>query len=233
MAYDSSWATVNPASGSGSPSGVPTSWTATARTGRSQRDTWAAYKAGTITRNVHIIQAGAALALTTTNPNGGIATSGGRSASLSIANTGGTITISGNSNAKKITFSSLNDSQQDQSTVLPYTVPGTYTAAGSSASNGVNITNDPGEVQSFAFSIALVISANETVNTLTSVFRIVAEGDNNETVTLDITLTQTAGDAYLFLNSKDNIQDVTINLNDTGTPAQTVTVISNTTWTIE
>ena len=224
------WASVSPGtSGSGSPTGYTTSWTATARTGRSGRSGTASYKSGSLTRTLTINQLGATLFIEMTNP-AGTATSGGGTSTYNIPSTSGTITLTGKSNAKKLTFSLANS--QDTAGMLDITLPNTYTAGGVTTNNGVAITGDPGNEQEFAFSISFSVTANSTVGNLGRVVHIEGEGDNNETYTWDITIIQAAGEAYLWLG-KVGDTTVSITIPAAGTPAQDVLVFSNTSWTIE
>lgn len=224
------WASVSPGtSGSGSPTGYTTSWTATARTGRSGRSGTASYKSGSISRTLTINQLGAALFIEMTNP-AGTSTSGGGTSTYNIPSTSGTITLTGKSNAKKLTFSLANS--QDTAGTLDITLPGTYSAGGVTTTNGVAITGDPGNEQEYTFSISFSVSANGTVGTLGRVVHIVGEGDNNETYTWDITIIQAAGEAYLYIGKNDGTS-ASITIPAAGTPAQDVLVFSNTSWTIE
>lgn len=226
MAY-ASWAHVSPSSGSGNSS---TSWTADANTGRNQRTTTAQYKAGSITRTANIIQAGAPLFITVTNPAGTSDAQHGGTSTYNASNSGGSLNITGTTNAKKITYSLQSISGVDGS--LAITLPANYTANSNSTVNAANISGDPGATAQFAFSIPLTIPANSTVGTLGCLIHIVGEDANNNTCSWDVTIIETAGDAYLFLNKEDSVDDVTVNLSAAGTPAQTVNVISNTSWTV-
>ena len=64
-----------------------------------------------------------------------------------IDKTGGTITISGTSNSKKLTFSLASGG------TLALTLPANYTANSVSTANGADISGDPGASQEYAFSI--------------------------------------------------------------------------------
>ncbi|MBQ5476031.1 MAG: hypothetical protein IIT65_15475 [Lachnospiraceae bacterium] len=60
---------------------------------------------------------------------------------------------------------------------------------------------------------------------------IIGNDENNSVVTWQVNIIQAAGAAYLWVE-KENQTSVTVNLSYTGTPAQTVDVISNTSWTV-
>ena len=89
--------------------------------------------------------------------------------------------------------------------------------------NGAAITGDPGATQEYAFSITFTgIGENTTISALYS--QLTVKTNNNQSATCDIT--QAAGDAYLTISPS------TITIPAAGTPAQSVTVSSNTNWTI-
>ena len=128
------------------------------------------------------------------------------SATAAVDKTGGTLTITGKSNSSKLTFSltGAND--------IGLVLPASYLANSVTTNNGSAITGDPGATQEYAFSITFTgIAENTTISALYS-------------ATCDIT--QAAGDAYL------TISPTTITIPAAGTPAQSVTVSSNTNWTI-
>lgn len=226
MAY-ANWAHVSPQSGSGNSS---TSWTADVNTGRSERRTSAQYKAGSITRTANIIQAGASVFINVTNPPGTSDVQGGGTSSYSAASSGGNLNIVGTTNAKKLTYSLQFISGVGGQ--LNISLPANYTANSNSTTNGANISGDPGATAAFAFSIPLTIPANSTEGTLGCLVHIVGEDANNNTCTWDVTIIEASEDPYLFLDKMDSVTDVTVNLSAAGTPAQTVAVYSNTSWTV-
>jgi hypothetical protein len=78
-------------------------------------------------------------------------------------------------------------------------------------------------MQEYTFSITFTgIGENTSVSALVS--QLTVTTDNGDTDTC--TITQAAGDAYL------TISPTTITIPAAGTPAQSVTVSSNTNWTI-
>lgn len=200
MAY-ASWVTPNKQSGSGNDT---VSWTGSAHTGRTSRQTTATFAAsGVESKTLTIIQAGKAEFVTI-------------DASASVSKSGGNVTISGTSNSSKLTFSLTGTNG------IGLTLPSTYTANSVSTSNGAAITGDPGASQEYAFSITFTgIDENTTINSLVS--QLTVTPNSGTAATCEIT--QAAGDAYL------TISPTTINLTAAGT-AVSVTVSSNTSWTI-
>ncbi len=200
MAY-ASWVNPNKQSGSGNDT---VSWTGTAHTGRTARQTTATFSAsGVESKTLTIIQAGKAEFVTIDS-------------TASVAKGGGSVTISGTSNSSKLTFSLTGTNG------IGLTLPATYLANSVSTSNGVAITGDPGAAQQYAFSITFSdIAENTTIASLTS--QLTVTPNNGTAATCDIT--QAAGDAYL------TISPTTINLTAAGT-AVNVSVSSNTSWTI-
>ena len=200
MAY-ASWVEPNKTSGNGNDT---VSWTGSAHTGRSSRQTTATFSAsGVDSKTLTIIQAGKTEFVNI-------------DATASITKTGGTVTISGTSNSSKLTFSLTGTNG------IGLTLPSTYTANSVSTNNGTAITGDPGASQQYAFSITFTgIEENTTIASLTS--QLTVTDNNSHTATCDIT--QAAGDPYL------TISPTTINLTAAGT-AVNVSVSSNTSWSI-
>ena len=200
MAY-ASWVEPNKTSGNGNDT---VSWTGSAHTGRSSRQTTATFSAsGVDSKTLTIIQAGKTEFVNI-------------DATASITKTGGTVTISGTSNSSKLTFSLTGTNG------IGLTLPSTYTANSVSTNNGTAITGDPGASQQYAFSITFTgIEENTTIASLTS--QLTVTDNNSHTATCDIT--QATGDPYL------TISPTTINLTAAGT-AVNVSVSSNTSWSI-
>ena len=135
-------------------------------------------------------------------------------ATMAASKSGGTVTVTGKSNSSKLTFSWAGS-------VLDVSIPSTYTAAGNSATNGSAITGDPGASAQFAFSIALTFPANTSVSDITRSL-IVTDNAGNA---VQIAIVQAAGDATLSVSPTE------ITIPQAGT-AQSVTVTSNTSWTV-
>ena len=135
-------------------------------------------------------------------------------AEMSAPKSGGAVTVTGKSNSQKLTF-------KWSGSVLDVTIPETYTANGSSANNGQNISGDPGATAEFAFSLALTFPANTEVEEIQRILIVEAGGGQSK----QITIKQAAGDATLTVDPTE------ITIPQDGS-AQTVQVTSNTTWTV-
>lgn len=129
---------------------------------------------------------------------------------------GKVVTISGVSNSKKLTFSF------GTGDLINITLPSTYTANSVSTANGAAISGDPGAVAEYNFSITITVPANETITAKSRQIIVTDEGGHQDVCTL----TSAAGDAYV------TVQEGVIELDHLGT-AVTVSVESNTSWTIE
>ena len=138
-----------------------------------------------------------------------------------IEKTGGTITISGTSNSKKLTFSLASGG------TLTLTLPANYTANSVSTANGADISGDPGATQEYAFSIQFAnVGSNPTITAKSC--QLIVTDDGGHTATC--TITQAAGDPVLSVSPAS----VTLDWNAAteGTSAS-FAVTSNTNWTIE
>lgn len=196
------WVKVTPSSGSGNAT-VNVSSTA-AHTGRVARESVLTFKAANVenvTRNV--IQAGRPEYVDIDD-------------AASADKAGKTVTISGISNSKKLTFTLSTTGD------LAITLPSTYMANSVSTANGANISGDPGASAEYPFSISISVPANTTTSAKTRQIIVTDEAGHTDTCTL----TSAAGDAYLTVQLGD------INLDWEG-GAKTVTVESNTSWTVE
>lgn len=206
MSY-ASW--LNPSKTSGSGNDTVNVTAAADNTGRNARSTNMTFKAANCSDVVRqVTQAGKPEFVTIDG-------------TAAIEKTGGTITISGISNSKKLTFSLASGG------TLALTLPTTYTANSVQTNNGENITGDPGATQQYAFSIQFAnVGANPTI-TAKSVQLIVTD-DGGHTATC--TITQAAGDPVLSVSP----ESVTLDWNayTEGTSAS-FAVTSNTNWTVE
>ena len=142
-------------------------------------------------------------------------------ASAAIDKTGGTITISGVSNSKKLTFSLASGG------TLELTLPANYTANSVSTANGADISGDPGATQEYAFSIQFAnVGANPTITAKSC--QLIVTDDGGHTATC--TITQAEGDPTLEVSPSS----VQIDWNAyTAETSASFTVTSNTNWTIE
>ena len=204
MAY-ANWANPNKTSGNGNDT---VSWSATAHTGREARQTTATFAAsGVESKTLTIIQSGKTEFVSFD------------SATAAVDKAGGTLTITGTSNSSKLTFALTGTNG------IGLTLPASYTANSVSTNNGSAITGDPGAAQQYTFSITFSnIDENTTISSKTS--QLTVTPNSGSSAAQVCTITQAAGDAYL------TISPTTITIPAAGTPAQSVTVSSNTNWTI-
>ena len=200
MAY-ASWVNPDKVSGNGNDT---VSWTGQSHTGRSSRTTTATFSAsGVESKTLTIIQAGKTEFVTI-------------DATASVAQAGGSVTITGTSNSSKLTFSLTGTDQ------IGLTLPSSYTANSVTTNNGASIAGDPGATRQYTFTITFTgIDENTTIGDLTSQLTVTANG--SQTAVCDIT--QAAGSPFLTITPS------TINLTAAGT-AVSVSVSSNTSWNI-
>lgn len=203
MAY-ASWANPNKTSGNGNDT---VSWSASEHTGRNNRTTTATFSAsGTEDKTLTIIQSGKTEFVTIES-------------TAAVAKAGGTVTITGTSNSSKLTFTLTGTNG------IGLTLPATYTANSVSTNNGAAITGDPGATQQYNFSITFTgIDENTTIASKTS--QLTVTPNSGSSAASVCTITQAAGDAYLTISPNS------ITIPAAGTPAQSVSVSSNTNWSI-
>lgn len=194
------WAVVNPSQGSGNAT-VNVSSNAP-HTGRNVRTTVLTITAANVeAKTVNVTQQGKPAYVDAID--NAAAEKGGQN-----------VTISGKSNAAKLTFS-LGTGD------LEVTLPTKYTAGGVQTNNGDEISGDPGASAEYDFSIVITVPENTTIDELTR--QIIVSDDEGHTDTC--LLTQTAGDAML------SVSKTSIELAYTG-EAVSFDVTSNTSWTI-
>lgn len=129
---------------------------------------------------------------------------------------GGTITLTGKSNSKKITFSKgTGDIIGANMAAIQFTVNG------AKVTSGTNISGDPGAKAKYGFSLTLTAAANETIKARTQQIVAMAEGGQKATATLN----QTAGDPFI------EVAPTNIDVPQDGSAVQ-VTVDTNTTFTV-
>lgn len=197
-----SWTTPNKVSGNGNDT---VSWTASAHTGRNSRTTTATFAAsGVENKTLTIVQSGKTEYVDIDD-------------TAAVNKTGGTLTVTGTSNSSKLTFTLTGANN------IGLVLPSSYLANSVTTNNGAAIAGDPGATQEYTFSITFTgIGENTSVDALVSQLTVTDNAGNTDTCTI----TQAAGDAYL------TISPTTITIPAAGTPAQSVTVSSNTSWTI-
>lgn len=127
----------------------------------------------------------------------------------------GKLTVAGKSNSSKLTFSWVEDSGNGVE------IPANFTANGAETANGTSITGDPGATAQFDFSIELDLPINDTIEPIERTLLVTANGGQ----AAQIVIKQTAGDARLSVYPKK------ITIPQDGS-AVSVTVESNTTWTV-
>lgn len=194
------WLTLEPASGSGNGS---ISNKGTAHTGRLARTTTVTVTAtGVSTPATYQVTQKAKTEFAQFNDG----------AEMSAPKAGGTVTVQGKSNSKILTFAWVG-------TVEDVAIPQSYTANGSPATNGAEITGDPGAANEYDFSLSLQFPANATVEEISRVLKVTAEGGQEA----QIDIKQAAGDAFI------TVEPTEITLEADGT-AVSVTVKSNTQW---
>lgn len=201
----SPWAIPNKESGNGNDT---VSWSAAPHTGREARQTNATFAAsGVESKILTIIQSGKTEFVSFD------------SVTAAVDKNGGTLTITGKSNSSKLTFALTG------SNGIGLVLPSQYKANSVNTNNGASIVGDPGATQEYAFEITFPnIPENTTIESLVSQLTVTPNSGSAAAATC--TITQAAGDAYLTISPN------TITIPAAGTPAQSVTVSSNTNWTI-
>lgn len=139
------------------------------------------------------------------------------SPTVTVAKTGGNVTITGKSNSTKLAFAATPAEENG----LTLQLPENYTAAGKQTANGAFIADDPGATGEFVWSITISnVPANVSIEELVATLSVTAAGGQKA----QVTITQAAGDSTLEIDKE------TINLDVNGS-AQTVNVTSNDEWT--
>lgn len=129
---------------------------------------------------------------------------------------GGTVTLTGKSNSKKITFlkGTGNIINADLTAIK-------FTANGAAATSGTAISGDPGAKAKYSFSLTLTAAANETIEARTQQIIATADGGQKATTILN----QTAGDPFI------EVAPTKIDVPQDGSAVQ-VNVDTNTTFTV-
>ena len=136
-------------------------------------------------------------------------------ATAAAQKTGQTLTLTGTSNSKKLTFSKGTDN-------IGLTIPSTYLANTVETNNGAAIAGDPGATAEYPFSIQFAVPANADIDPKTCQIVVTDEGGNAYTCVI----TLAAGDAYLTVGQPSG------ELNWDGSNTVTIAVQSNTNWYI-
>jgi phage baseplate assembly protein gpV len=199
-----SWLTTNPTSGSGNKT---ISNTGSVHTGRETRSTTVTVTAVGVSSPVTYAVTQEAKAEYVSFDNG---------SEMAADKAAGTVTITGKTNSKSLTFAFVGDS-------VDVSLPASYTANGKSTSNGAAVSGDPGATAEYAFSIALEIPLNDTISEVTRTLKVTPAGGTS--LAKQIAVKQAAGDARI------SVEPESITLTAAGT-AVSVTVNSNTSWSI-
>lgn len=146
----------------------------------------------------------------------------GKDKTVRVGENGETIEITGTSNSSKLTFS-WSTNEIGIPNVTSFTVN-----SGTSATSGTAITGDPGATAQYTFKVSIVVPKNNTINSRDSVLKVTC---NTTSIKDNFTISQSAGAAYLYLNSTGTTT-ASITIPQGGT-SQTVNVLSNTNWTFE
>lgn len=197
-----SWLTTDPNSGSGNGS---ISNTATVHTGREVR-----------TGIVTVTAAGVAEPKTysVTQKAKPEFASFDNGAEMSAPKEGGALQVNGKSNSTALTYAWVGDGHEAE-------IPAQYKANGLATNNGDAITGDPGASAEYASLLELTLPPNETIEEVQRTLKVTTAGNQ----TAQIVIKQAAGDAFL------NVSPAEITLEADGS-AVSVTVTSNTTWTV-
>lgn len=200
-----SWLVLNPTTGSGNGS-IANSSNA-AHTGRVART-------GTVTVTAVGVDAPVTYKVTQSPKAEFVSFDNG--AEMAVSKEGGEVTVSGKSNASKLTFSWATKAR----VAGDVDIPTTYQANGVITDNGAEIAGDPGATAEFPFSVTLNFPLNDTIEEI--VKNLVATTTGS--ISAQIALKQAAGDAYL------RVDPIEITLTAEGTPVN-VNIESNTSWT--
>ena len=129
---------------------------------------------------------------------------------------GGTVTLTGKSNSKKITFSKGTGYIIDANLEAIK-----FTANGATSTSGTAISGDPGAKAKYSFSLTLTAAENETIEARTQQIIALADGGQKATATLN----QTAGDPFI------EVAPTKVDVPQNGSAVQ-VSVDTNTTFTV-
>lgn len=146
------------------------------------------------------------------------------SSSYSIGKAGGTLNLIAISNAKGLNFQVVSGG------TLPVTIPETFSVKGlttgttiASVTNNGYLSTDLGASEAFEATVPLSIGANYTIDERSVQIRVTTKDGE---VVATVTITQAAGDISFSFTPKSG------RLTYSGTPAVTVAVSCNTTWTL-
>lgn len=142
------------------------------------------------------------------------------SSTINVVKDGGIIHVTGKSNSKLLIFTWKTNF--DIANVTSFKVNDSTTATSDTA-----ITGDPGATGEYTYDATIVVPKNNTIKVRSATLEIKGES----TSVVKITITQALGDSYLYLNSTGTTTEtVTI---PKGGGEQTLSVLSNDTWTFD
>ena len=202
-----SWLTITPESGNGNGSIQFSGTEHTGRVARTYVATVSNSKTSDCTINVSQTQKGEFVTI---------------QSAASPAKEGGALSITGQSNSQKLTFSW----KQEPEPTLVMEIPANYTAGGTSTANGAEIAGDPGATAQYDFTIVFTVPENTTIGSLTATLVVTSKGGQ----TAECVITQAAGDAYLWVGGEDQTETSTTIPQDGS--AQEVQILSNDAWTV-
>lgn len=143
------------------------------------------------------------------------------SRTINVAKGGETIHVTGTSNSKLLTFTWKTNF--GIANITSFKVNDSTTAT-----SGTAITGDPGTTGKYTYDVTVVVPKNDTIKNRSAILEIKGE---DPTLVKSITIAQPLGDSYLYLNSQGTTTaTVTI---PKGGGEQTLSVLSNDTWTFE
>lgn len=213
VASDSSWIQVSANSGTGNQTITVNVTPYNGRTNRTGMVTVTTTTGGaSVIRTLAITQTAKAEYVTFGSP------------SYSIGKAGGTLNLIAISNAKGLNFQVVSGG------TLPVTIPGTFSVKGlttgttiASVTNNGYLSTDLGASEAFEATVPLSIGANYTISERSVQIRVTTKDGG---VVATVTITQAAGDVSFSFTPKSG------RLTYSGTPAVTVAVSCNTTWTL-
>jgi hypothetical protein len=134
---------------------------------------------------------------------------------ISAPKDGGNLTVSGKTNSSKLKLTLGNGD-------IVALLPESYSAGGASTPNDTAIAGDPGATAEIDFSLTLEAAANPTTADRSQTLTVTAAGGQQASATI----TQSAGEPTL------SVSPASVTIPADGT-AVSVTVTSNTNWTVE
>ena len=212
VASDSSWITVSANSGTGNKTITVNVGVYNGRVARTGTVTVTTSSGGTVTKTLTITQQPKAEYVTFGSP------------SYSVGKAGGSLSLIAVSNANGLNFQVVSGGS------IPVTIPGTFSVKGltsgttiASVANDGYLSTDLGATEAYEATVALSIPANYSISERSTQIKVTTK---DEAVVATVTITQVAGDVSFAFTPKSG------RLTYQGTPAITVQVTCNTSWTL-